>query len=172
MRVPRDVSRILDGRTATGRRESFITDGSKFQLSQSVDVDEYTSPTRAVCLSWKRSYLSRTGGSGAAIARPPGLIVRPILEPAAASCQLGRSVPSSSPAPPCHGPPTINQRTRRESDVTTTITQPPVDGSRVRLINPTDHYIIIITRMWANAQPDGRPAEHRWRPLFNAAKFG
>jgi len=28
------------------------------------------------------------------------------------------------------------------------------------------------TRMWANAQPDGRPAEHRWRPLFDAAKFG
>ena len=28
------------------------------------------------------------------------------------------------------------------------------------------------TRMWANAQPDGRPAEHRWRPLFHAAKFG
>jgi len=28
------------------------------------------------------------------------------------------------------------------------------------------------TRMWANAQHDGRPAEHRWRPLFNAAKFG
>jgi len=28
------------------------------------------------------------------------------------------------------------------------------------------------TRMRANAQPDGRPAEHRWRPLFNAAKFG
>jgi len=26
--------------------------------------------------------------------------------------------------------------------------------------------------MWANAQPDGHPAEHRWRPLFNAAKFG
>jgi len=25
--------------------------------------------------------------------------------------------------------------------------------------------------MWANAQRDGRPAEHRWRPLFNAAKF-
>jgi len=30
----------------------------------------------------------------------------------------------------------------------------------------------VSTRMWANAQPDGRPAEHRWRPLFNAAKFG
>jgi len=25
------------------------------------------------------------------------------------------------------------------------------------------------TRMWANAQCDGRPAEYRWRPLFNAA---
>ena len=23
--------------------------------------------------------------------------------------------------------------------------------------------------MWANAQRDGHPAEHRWRPLFNAA---
>ena len=23
-----------------------------------------------------------------------------------------------------------------------------------------------ITRMWANAQRDGRPAEYRWRPLF------
>jgi len=30
----------------------------------------------------------------------------------------------------------------------------------------------IKTRMWANAKRDGRPAEHRWRPLFNAAKFG
>ena len=26
--------------------------------------------------------------------------------------------------------------------------------------------------MWANAQCDGRPAEYRWRPLFNSAKFG
>jgi len=25
---------------------------------------------------------------------------------------------------------------------------------------------------WADAQRDGRPAEYRWRPLFNAAKFG
>jgi len=29
-----------------------------------------------------------------------------------------------------------------------------------------------ITKMWANANHDGRPAEYRWRPLFNAAKFG
>ena len=28
-----------------------------------------------------------------------------------------------------------------------------------------------ITRMWANAQRDGHPAEHRWRPLLNTAKF-
>jgi len=26
--------------------------------------------------------------------------------------------------------------------------------------------------MWANAQRDGHSAEYRWRPLFNAAKFG
>ena len=32
--------------------------------------------------------------------------------------------------------------------------------------------IYIRTRMWANAQRDVRPAEYRWRPLFNAAKFG
>ena len=25
------------------------------------------------------------------------------------------------------------------------------------------------TTMWSNAQRDGRPAEYRWRPLFNAA---
>jgi len=28
------------------------------------------------------------------------------------------------------------------------------------------------TRMWANAECYGRPAEYSWRPLFNAAKFG
>jgi len=26
--------------------------------------------------------------------------------------------------------------------------------------------------MWANAQREGRPAEYRWCPLFNTAKFG
>ena len=31
---------------------------------------------------------------------------------------------------------------------------------------------VFTTRMWANAQRDGRPAKHRWRPLFNAAEFG
>jgi len=28
-----------------------------------------------------------------------------------------------------------------------------------------------LTRMWATAQREGRPAEYRWSPLFNAAKF-
>ena len=31
---------------------------------------------------------------------------------------------------------------------------------------------LLETRMWANAQPDGRPAERSWRPLFKPAKFG
>jgi len=34
------------------------------------------------------------------------------------------------------------------------------------------HMQTLQTRMWANAQRDGRPAKYRWRPLFNAAKFG
>jgi len=29
--------------------------------------------------------------------------------------------------------------------------------------------IHIQLEVWANAQSDGRPAEYRWRPLFNAA---
>ena len=31
------------------------------------------------------------------------------------------------------------------------------------------HFQTDLTRMWANAQRDGRPAEYRWCPLFNAA---
>jgi len=30
----------------------------------------------------------------------------------------------------------------------------------------------VATRMWANAQRDGRPSEYRWRPLLKATKFG
>ena len=33
----------------------------------------------------------------------------------------------------------------------------------------TVHVVHIKTRMCANAQHDGCPAEYRWRPLFNAA---
>ena len=33
------------------------------------------------------------------------------------------------------------------------------------------HWSTNSTRMWANDQRDGRPAEYWWRPLFNAATF-
>ena len=37
-------------------------------------------------------------------------------------------------------------------------------------ISYTHSYVLLLTntRMWANAQRDGRPAEYRWRPLLNA----
>jgi len=38
--------------------------------------------------------------------------------------------------------------------------------------SPFSHKMKIELEMWANAQRDGRPAQYRWRPLFNAAKFG
>jgi len=43
-----------------------------------------------------------------------------------------------------------------------------------KLAVPQNHTIQMTfrTRMWADAERDGRPAEYRWRPLFNAAKFG
>jgi len=57
--------------------------------------------------------------------------------------------------------------------------KPPFDGIFIR---PTIVQIIVggwvvsffetQCRMWANAQRDGRPAEYRWSPLLNAAKFG
>ena len=48
-------------------------------------------------------------------------------------------------------------------------------GGRHLQISKNRHIIINNnnnTRMWANAQRDGRFAEYRWRPLFIAAKFG
>jgi len=49
----------------------------------------------------------------------------------------------------------------------------------MRLRHQSTYVIIIMMKqnnckleMWANAQPDGRPAEYRWHPLFNAEKFG
>jgi len=32
--------------------------------------------------------------------------------------------------------------------------------------------ILYKLEMWANAQRNGRPAKYRWRPLFNATKYG
>jgi len=49
------------------------------------------------------------------------------------------------------------------------------DGSKKVMENTLGHDGSISlqpTRMWANAQRDGRPTEYRCRPLFNAAKFG
>jgi len=44
-------------------------------------------------------------------------------------------------------------------------------GTTVRSLNEVVLRYTIL-EMSANAQRDGRPAEYRWRPLFNAAKFG
>ena len=41
------------------------------------------------------------------------------------------------------------------------------DRNSIRIVKKT-----YLTRMWANAQRDGRPSEYRWRRLLNAAKFG
>ena len=49
--------------------------------------------------------------------------------------------------------------------------RPKADSSQLALLTPRNKKRNK-TRMWANAQPDGRPAKQRWRPLFNAAKFG
>ena len=49
------------------------------------------------------------------------------------------------------------------------------DCSRINSEHVNTCYIqceSIKTRMCANAQPDGRPAERSLRPLFNAAKSG
>jgi len=38
------------------------------------------------------------------------------------------------------------------------------------LMGVTKHRKLLKLEMWANAQRDGRPAEYRWRPLFNATR--
>jgi len=47
------------------------------------------------------------------------------------------------------------------------ITLPNVERLKKLFENRLNNY-----RMWTNAQRHSRPAEYRWRPLFNAAKFG
>jgi len=44
--------------------------------------------------------------------------------------------------------------------------------SRIDIVDVIHAQFQSVTRMWANAQRDGRPAECRWRPVLNAAKFG
>jgi len=42
----------------------------------------------------------------------------------------------------------------------------------VKVVQEINKKIVAKLEMCANAQRDGRSAEYRWRPLFNAAKFG
>ena len=51
----------------------------------------------------------------------------------------------------------------------TVATEQTSHGDSPRLQIQVSAVILVVTR---NAQRDGRPAEYRWRPLFNAAKFG
>jgi len=51
-------------------------------------------------------------------------------------------------------------------------TKPNAAKAYIHQSNEMYYKKINTTRMWANAQHDGRPAEYRWDPLFNAAKFG
>jgi len=48
----------------------------------------------------------------------------------------------------------------------------PDANTRVPCSNAAKTLNWLKLEMWANAQRDGGPAGHRWRPLFNAAKFG
>jgi len=51
-----------------------------------------------------------------------------------------------------------------------TFLRPAFSASRVQHIS--DLHSKFTLEIWANAQRDGRPAEYRCRPLFNATKFG
>jgi len=46
------------------------------------------------------------------------------------------------------------------------------DDLALRSLERQDRRLQEELEMWANDQRDGQPAEYRWRPLFNAAKFG
>ena len=55
---------------------------------------------------------------------------------------------------------------------------PNLSGRRLDVYHTSTHGVALFllcvldkTRMWANAQRDGRPAGYRWFSLFNAAKF-
>jgi len=72
-----------------------------------------------------------------------------------------------------------SRQTDRHTVTLIAVLQPPTRGRSGDSVNEFGgndeircYEIMNQTRMWANAQRDGRPAEHKWRPLFNAAKFG
>jgi len=49
------------------------------------------------------------------------------------------------------------------------VQHPSLYYTHISILYATNMLSTKVTRMWANAQCDGRPAEYRWRPLFNAA---
>jgi len=52
------------------------------------------------------------------------------------------------------------------------LTTKGISSQQTAHTSPCALEIQLQTRKWANAQRDGRPAEYRWRPVLNAAKFG
>jgi len=73
-------------------------------------------------------------------------------------------------------PPTLGcQELDMISPLSQTVTHAVTDHTRCTItqwntiISPRYDQNTVKTRMWANAQCDGRPAYYRWRPLFNAA---
>ena len=77
------------------------------------------------------------------------------------------------PATICHGAASVHATTTSAWHTVDLIL--PHRGSTLYTSNanwPKSPMLYSLEKMWANVQPDGRPAEYRWRPLFNAAKFG
>jgi len=67
--------------------------------------------------------------------------------------------PTSTTASELHG------KTEFQSNVILIVILIDNKGLQQQLTSP------LTTRMWANAQRDGRLAEYRWRPLLNAASL-
>jgi len=67
--------------------------------------------------------------------------------------------------------PLNTNRSFRRCSVSQSLKTKP-NTTRAHIHQSTELYNNTKLEMWANAQRDGRPAEYRWRPLFNAAKFG
>ena len=62
----------------------------------------------------------------------------------------------------------MNEENEWDHRISAEVKEGPADCIRIDIVAALKK----ITRMWANSQRDGCPAEYRWRPLFNAAKFG
>jgi len=72
----------------------------------------------------------------------------------------------------CNNPIIKEQRTKYQLHIYSFTVQQKCVRQLKAFVDETRDVKMFKLEMWANAQPDGRPAEYRWRPLFNAAKFG